>query len=474
MTLNVPEANSATFRNVMDALGGEDYAYYSFDVKKVEAPDSNKKVQIALKVHVPQAKRSLATQQISDALKEKGLEVLVPEGKPMMDVSIPNTNNKKVIRIEVKPPSGGSGAGADVTKIVESAQCVYAAMLYECKDLRVISEKDYECGMKFTDAPGVKIEDIVGLPKEWKESSMKGAALIKRTIGGRAGEYEFLRGDTLIEDGISKAFKKVRKQTNLATEDKWNPADIWMVRKSKKNAIAKKLATEGTIDCLNNYLQELNASRDLVGFSLKKLGNSPSIKLLNADTPQERKKKDAARFVKYDLTFDNKRRGDKQYPMDVYLYYGSSTFQKFQARNFGGDSRGDWKLELKGENAAQGKIQGKVVFQLLENAGFKGLPSEPSWQECSDKASVAQQTKIVNEIYELLNKHNAANLPKNAKDAKEIIKARPQSWKYSKLSGLRFLNWMVGLNGKADQAMKEMYLYASSQSDKSSVYYKIS
>lgn len=95
MTLNVPEANSATFRNVMDALGGEDYAYYSFDVKKVEAPDSNKKVQIALKVHVPQAKRSLATQQISDALKEKGLEVLVPEGKPMMDVSIPNTNNKK-------------------------------------------------------------------------------------------------------------------------------------------------------------------------------------------------------------------------------------------------------------------------------------------------------------------------------------------------------------------------------------------
>ena len=160
--------------------------------------------------------------------------------------------------------------------------------------------------------------------------------------------------------------------------------------------------------------------------------------------------------------------------MDVYLYYGSSTFQKFQARNFGGDSRGDWKLELKGENAAQGKIQGKVVFQLLENAGFKGLPSEPSWQECSDKASVAQQTKIVNEIYELLNKHNAANLPKNAKDAKEIIKARPHSWKYSKLSGLRFLDWMVGLNGKADQAMKEMYLYASSQSDKSSVYYKIS
>ena len=35
-----------------------------------------------------------------------------------------------------------------------------------------------------------------------------------------------------------------------------------------------------------------------------------------------------------DLTFDNKRKGDKQYPMDVYFYYGTGTFEKFQARNF--------------------------------------------------------------------------------------------------------------------------------------------
>ena len=175
--LNVPEANSPTFRKVMESLGGEDYAYYAFDVKNIENKDSKKKVQIALKVFVPQAKRALATEQIANALIDDGVNVVTKSNE--LDVIIPNTDNKRVIRIEIKPPSGGSGAGADVTKIVESAQCVYAAMLYECKDLRVISEKDYECGMKFTDAPGVKMEDITGLPKEWKESSMKGAALIK-------------------------------------------------------------------------------------------------------------------------------------------------------------------------------------------------------------------------------------------------------------------------------------------------------
>ena len=148
-----------------------------------------------------------------------------------------------------------------------------------------------------------------------------------------------MRGDALIEDNISKAFKKVRSQTNLATEDKWNPADIWAVKKSKKAEIAAKLKKEGTIDCLNNYLQQLNASKDLVGFSLKKLGNSPTIKLLNADTPAQRKKNESARFQTYTLTFDNKRRGDKQYPMDVYYHYGSGSFEKFQARNFGGDKK---------------------------------------------------------------------------------------------------------------------------------------
>jgi hypothetical protein len=472
MPLNVPEANSRTFLKVMNALGGEDYAYYSFDVKNVEAPDSTKKVQIALKVFVPQNKRLVATEQIADALRNDGVDVLSKE--KMMDVIIPNSDGKKVIRIEVKPPSGGSGAGADVTKIVESAQCVYAAMQYECGDLDVITEKDYACGAKFCDTPGVKLEDIMSLPKEWKQSSLVGAKKIKQVIGGRAGEYMFVRGDAIIEEAISKAFGRVKKQTNLSSEDKWNPADIWMLRKSMKNKIAEKLKTEGTIDCLNNYLQELNASKDMIGFSLKKIGGTPTLKLINGDTPTERKKKESANFAKYSLTFDNGRAGDKRYPMDLYIHYGANTFEKFQARNFGGDSKGDWKLELKGQFAAQGKIQGKVVYNLLTNAGFSGLPSEAVWTNCSLKAPESTKKSVTDEIYKLLQKHNAQGFQAN-NNTKSLINTLPQSWRFSKLCGLRFLDWMMGLpKAKRDQAVKEIYLYASSQSDKSSVYYKLS
>ena len=54
----------------------------------------------------------------------------------------------------------------------------------------------------------------------------------------------------------------------------------------------------------------------------------------------------------------------------------------------------------------------------------------------------------------------------------DYITDAPQAWKYSKLSGLRLLDWMSKHKNK-DQIMKEIYLYASSQSDKSSVYWKL-
>ena len=86
--LNVPEANSPTFRKVMESLGGEDYAYYAFDVKNIENKDSKKKVQIALKVFVPQAKRALATEQIANALIDDGVNVVTKSNE--LDVIIPN------------------------------------------------------------------------------------------------------------------------------------------------------------------------------------------------------------------------------------------------------------------------------------------------------------------------------------------------------------------------------------------------
>ena len=91
-----------------------------------------------------------------------------------------------------------------------------------------------------------------------------------KEVGGSG--YMFVRGDRLLDDGaIKKAFGRVKGQTNLSSEDKWNPADIWMVQKSAMEEVKKHLDRENTIDCLNNALLQRFNDKSLIGISLKKI-----------------------------------------------------------------------------------------------------------------------------------------------------------------------------------------------------------
>ncbi len=466
MAITIPAPAVKTFEKVMGALGGEDYSYYLFDVKNVNEKPKAKKV-VEMVVYVPQAQRVTAAANIQASLEGDGVTAEVLAKETELDVYLIG-DVKKYIRLLVKPNgSKGSGGGAAATAIQEAAQCVYAAMRYYCGEKEIYNEDDLRCGMDHVDVGGTKLEDIMGLPKEWKEGSMKGANEIFEKVG--AGKYKFVRGDRLLDDGsIKKAFGRVKGQTNLSSEDKWNPADIWMVEESEVEAIKKHLDGENTIDCLNNALLQLFNEQKLMGISLKKIEGNPKMDIKNNQSAAIRKANEKAKFVKYDLTFLSS--------MDVYLYYGPGQFEKFQARNFGGSSKGDWKLELKGKSAAQGKIQGAVVIELLKNAGFKNISqfNIPTWAESDPNASKSEN--ITTEIYNLLKKHNADKFDQSKKaeaNNKAQIFLQDKSWRYSKLAGLRFLDWLKHTCSDKDMAMKEIYLYASSQSDKSSVYYKL-
>ena len=466
MAITIPAPAVKTFEKVMGALGGEDYSYYLFDVKNVNEKPKAKKV-VEMVVYVPQAQRVTAAANIQASLEGDGVTAEVLAKETELDVYLIG-DVKKYIRLLVKPNgSKGSGGGAAATAIQEAAQCVYAAMRYYCGEKEIYNEDDLRCGMDHVDVGGTKLEDIMGLPKEWKEGSMKGANEIFEKVG--AGKYKFVRGDRLLDDGsIKKAFGRVKGQTNLSSEDKWNPADIWMVEESEVEAIKKHLDGENTIDCLNNALLQLFNEQKLMGISLKKIEGNPKMDIKNNQSAAIRKANEKAKFVKYDLTFLSS--------MDVYLYYGPGTFEKFQARNFGGSSKGDWKLELKGKSAAQGKIQGTVLIELLRNAGFTNISkfNIPTWAESAPGKSKAQED-ITDEIYKLLKDYSATKFDKSQKaeaNNKAQIALQDKSWRYSKLAGLRFLDWLTKCKDP-DMAMKEIYLYASSQSDKSSVYYKL-
>ena len=390
----------------------------------------------------------------------------------------------QVIRILVKPTNaGGSGGGAAKTKIQEVGQALFTAIRYlKNKDLEChpddisncLTTADYEAGMEYVDCNNeVKIEEIMGLEQEWKDAFILGANKIHEKVGGSG--YEFLRGDKIIDDGaLKKAFTRVKKNSPAApdNEDKWNPSDIWMIKSSEKTAIANKLKEENTIDCLNEYIASKFQDQTFIGLSLKKLGSTARWTTMNPPNTKQLDKAKKVRFIRsktlQELTAFS--------AMDVYFVFtpsGSKNKDSFQARNFAGTNRGDWKLEIKGEFAAQGKIQGQVMRNLLTAAGFSTpVPDEPSFNDCKPESNKVQG--INKEIYDIMNGLSPKPKGWNAKTAKTEIRNKDASWRYSKLAGLRLLKWLMSLpQSEANRAVKEMYLYASSQTDKSSVHYKI-
>jgi len=469
-----------------------------------EDPDNTKSVLFKSKIHVDKSKRTKVRDEVVEYLNNLldnmttlpfqqviGGTKSNPDAE-QFDLVVRNAGSKpQVIRILVKPTAaGGSGGGAAKTKVQEVGQALFIAIRYmKGKDLEChpknpkncLTTVDYEEGMKFVDGPGVTIEEIQSLEQKWKDAFILGANRVAKEVKGSG--WEFVRGDNKVEAAISSAFNRSKKSPGAPdNEDKWNPSDIWMVK--DKNKIVAELNKENTIDCLNNFISQAFsktaiknksgkdvAPRSLIGISLKKLGSTARWEVMNEIGKTQLEKAGKVTFQKSktlnELTAFS--------GMDVYFVFlpsGDKRQGSFQARNFGGDKKGQWQFELKGEFAAQGKVKGEVARKLLKAAKFTNIPDEPNFNDCKPDATNA--TKITNEIYNLMNALPTAPKGWNAKKAKGEIRGKDASWRFSKLAGLRFLAWLNKLgNGEADRAMKEMYLYASSQTDKSSVYYKL-
>ena len=80
----------------------------------------------------------------------------------------------------------------------------------------------------------------------------------------------------------------------------------------------------------------------------------------------------------------------------------------------------------------------------------------------------------------MLHHFSATGLSKDKETDINLIKQRTRSYRFSKINGLNLLKWMEDHakgnedTSDASKAMKEIYLYASSQGDKASTYWKLS
>jgi len=514
---DVSPQDKDAFEVLLEAISksGVENTPFLFSQFDVEAQDSTKKVRVLLKVTVPKGDRIRARDFVADYLENRldqgqtfARYVSPHPSKKELDIILRFNNevtqtSPQVIRCLFKDPGGGSGGGSDKTTIQEVGQCAYLTLRYEkgkdlacdatdsssCVTIPALNDalKDVEQGAK-----KVTANQISELEPEWHHAFVLGANTIAKEIKG--SKWKFVRGGG-IDDKINKAYDRVKKASvpgdNVPpNEDKWNPSDIWMVQSGTEGTLEALLKVEGTIDCLNNFFDvafvkealpskstKVVPKRSLIGISLKKLGPTASFKIMNPPNLPHTKKKES---MKYDKTA-SKSLLTSFSSMDVYLCYGSGRNNSFQARNFGGDSRGAWQLELQGQYAKHGKGKGAVMREVLLKANkanpFKSLPpDEVKFKDCI--LDNTKSTKVVDDIYDLLDDYNPQGFDKGkAKEPnmKSKIKEKGTSWRFSKINGLNFLYWLDHLPADdANRAMKEMYLYASSQSEKSSVYYKLS
>ena len=211
----------------------------------------------------------------------------------------------------------------------------------------------------------------------WHVSHCAGVnKLHQRVTMKGTGNVIFYRGKDIdgkntVKGSLSKAYNRVKSEIGGVSEDKWNPADVWM----SVDGFTSDLDSKPFIDDVNDYILKLagtittNKISDatLVGISLKKLGANANFSILNAGSSQDRK--DAAKSIKfinknqqggYQLFFEN--RGAN--PIDFYLYYSSGFYDKFQCRNFGG-KKASWQIELKGATAAHGRVGGEQVANIV-------------------------------------------------------------------------------------------------------------
>jgi len=412
------------------------------------------------KIRIISSQRAEIQDTISKRLKQ--LRVKYVNEIDKSESSFPVTKiplKKGVIKlIYKKGAGGGSGAGAALTKLAESSQALYAAVVFNVLG-REMTIKDVT-KENFVRASGSAITDekfdsmVNNLPDDWINSSIAGANALYKMYKGK-GSFTFHRGSKLV-DAVEKTFTAINRQEGaFGNLNKWSPADIYMVG-SGFNVGA--LQAEKTLRGLNEKMFEFIQSNQLIGVSLKKITGTGRISKKNFPTD---KKIMTASYRGTSTNLD---------AMDGYIQWGPQTTEKIQFRSFGGEaSLTGWQGEIKGASANQGKISLGPINFILNRHGLPKLPTS------LESASLARSNtdKHAKDIAQMMVTYGIVK-PNQVEQTIEMIKERSDKYRYSKYLVMILLTTIANAPAQIrNQVVQDFYLYASSQAMYSAPYIKL-
>lgn len=369
-------------------------------------------------------------------------------------------SSTSVLRIIFKTKGGGSGAGAAVTELGESAQCVYAAVAFGLGRHITNSDITPDNVERFKDKFSVdgNLNKILNeMTDDWINSSILGANELWDKFKSLKNGIVFHRGDKTVKH-IENQFKRIKKVEKIRIDiNKWSPADIYITTPQyNPDCLENEQSIRGLNQCMNERINPQDPK--MFGVSLKKMSGSSSLKVLNFD------KKDASekQFSRIEATQSSK---------DFYIVFTDGT--KIQFRGFSGDNLSGWQGEVKGSKANQGKIGGGPVNLLLK---MHGLP-EVDILVANKIKNKNQKSEVISKLKTNLKVVLGSEYSDREFTNMQLSMSEKEfnSWLYSKSQGAELSKIIMSIQNKTkqDQLCEDLYLYANSRSSISAPYYKL-
>ena len=365
-------------------------------------PISEAEIKIKAKRYSPQAARVF-----SFVKKQYGQTIILDPGKDFSDIKIPRIveekDNIKTVKEKLQKIlnttglkiqfGNGSGTGGSTINAGETAKQENAT--------RFVCERFIE---KNKMPSSKEIEKIY--PKYddgWAQTFEMQATALKKYLKNKKG-YEYSR-----DQGIMPFLETIAiKKCGVRTKDSWNPADIYIVKKSQKKIIESKLKSIGDmsgepnakLDSLNEYMRDQFIKQNLIGISLKKLGKSVNVEETNVRGNKVEKITMVKNSLRCDLDLDKKgefNTGELAFQITV-----GTTAVNVQVRAFSGGVRESTQMDMTGSGAAAklGKVSSiQAIDPYLNKEKLKrrmgtDIPKVGAFTNKDIDKYIAEQKKI--------------------------------------------------------------------------------
>lgn len=371
--------------------------------------------------------------------------------------------------------SAGSGGGAAATKQNESSQCVATAIAcfldreidkddFNIKNVEAI-EKKIDISFSYSD-PAELVKALTS-SASWQKTFISTANILRKEL--KLSEDHMFHHKSSWVTSLGNIYKKLNKNDDspFGSMDKWNPADIWIVKKN----IEIPEDFDSLVE-LNTWLADKFDEKEVIGVSLKKTSSSADFKIKNAESiANELGDIDLPEFSisdKKDRVFIGK---------NSYIYFGDEELQLKSTQTNYSSIQGT--INKKGSAAQHGGISLGPINKILKHLSLpevSSLETVKSLIDLFEDDKLKKYSVLLKSFINIIEKANPS-LDKDKIKTEFLNSSKTDSapWVVSKYQAVELISILQQATEKErKEFVFHAFAYAASQSELSSIHVKVS